>query len=190
MSILTSRRFLPLFTTQFLGAFNDSMFKNAIAMLVTYKLAESVSVQPAILVAISGGIFILPFFLFSAMAGQISDKMDRARIARYVKIAEIVIMLFAVGGFLTGSISALMLALFGMGMHSTVFGPVKYAILPQHLEGPELLEGNAYVEAGTFLAILIGTTLGGLLVLAPGGDYIISVAVLAVAGAGYAASRF
>ena len=190
MSILTSRRFLPLFLTQFLGAFNDSMFKNGLAMLVTFRLAESMDFSPAIIVALAGGVFILPFFLLSAMAGQVSDKMDRARIAQYVKIAEIVIMAFAVVGFISESVPVLLLALFGMGMHSTFFGPVKYAILPQHLDGKDLLAGNGYVEAGTFLAILIGTILGGVLVAAPGGDYMISIAVLVVACAGYAASRF
>ncbi|TAL33873.1 MAG: acyl-[ACP]--phospholipid O-acyltransferase [Alphaproteobacteria bacterium] len=190
MSILTSRRFLPLFVTQFLGAFNDSMFKNGLAMLVTYKLAKTVNGDTGILVALSQGIFILPFFLFSATAGQLSDKMDRGQIARYVKIAEIAIMFFATVGFLTGSVTTLMVAVFGMGLHSTFFGPVKYAILPQHLEGKELLEGNAYVEAATFLAILIGTTAGGLLIGVEHGDIFISLAVLAVAGAGYAASRF
>ena len=173
MSILTSRRFLPLFVTQFLGAFNDSMFKNALAMLVTYKLAKEVGGNTAIVVALAQGIFILPFFLFSATAGQLSDKLDRGDIARYVKIAEIGIMLFATLGFMTGSVSTLMVAIFGMGLHSTFFGPVKYAILPQHLEGKELLEGNAYVEAATFLAILLGTTLGGLLVGVENGNVIV-----------------
>ncbi len=187
MSILTSRRFLPLFVTQFLGAFNDSMFKNGIAMLITFKIASGHS---AVLVALAGGVFILPFFLFSATAGQISDKMDRATIARYVKMAEIAIMGFACLGFMTGSVILLMIALFGMGIHSTFFGPVKYAIIPQHLDGKDLLAGNAYVEAGTFLAILIGTILGGLLIAAPGGSYVISLALLVIAGAGYFASRY
>jgi acyl-[acyl-carrier-protein]-phospholipid O-acyltransferase / long-chain-fatty-acid--[acyl-carrier-protein] ligase len=190
MSILTSRRFLPLFITQFLGAFNDSMFKNAFAMLITYKLAKTVTIDAPVLVAILQGVFILPFFLFSATAGQLSDKMDRSAIARYVKIAEILIMLFATVGFMYDSVSTLMVAVFGMGLHSTFFGPVKYAILPQHLEGKNLLAGNAYVEAGTFLAILVGTTLGGVLVGVEHGDVFVSFAVLAVAGTGYAASRF
>ena len=190
MSILTSRRFLPLFLTQFLGAFNDSMFKNALLMMATFKLADKLPVSSGIMVSLAGGVLILPFFLFSATAGQLSDKMDRAKIARYVKIAEIAIMAVATLGFMTDSISILLIALFGMGVHSTFFGPVKYAILPQHLEGQELLAGNAYVEAGTFLAILSGTILGGLLVMAPNGEYVVAAAALMVAGAGYAASRF
>jgi acyl-[acyl-carrier-protein]-phospholipid O-acyltransferase/long-chain-fatty-acid--[acyl-carrier-protein] ligase len=162
MSILKSRQFLPLFVTQFMGAFNDSMFKNALVVLITYRFAAHSTIAPQILVALTGAIFILPFFLFSATAGQLADKYDRAKIARVVKVAELVLMGMAVAGLFLPSLTVLLVVLFGMGMHSTFFGPVKYAILPQHLEGKDLLKGNAYVEAATFLSILLGTVLGGI----------------------------
>ena len=195
MSILKSRRFFPLFLTQFLGAFNDNLFKNALLMLVAFRLSDQSPVEPQIMVALAGGLFILPFFLFSATAGQVADKYDRAQIARWVKIAEIAIMAVAVVGFFTSSIYLMLFVLFCMGVHSAFFGPVKYAILPQHLEGKELLQGNAFVEAGTFLAILGGTIMGGVLAgtghessnLAP---TLLSVAVMVVAAAGYFSSRF
>ncbi|HYD17873.1 MAG TPA: acyl-[ACP]--phospholipid O-acyltransferase [Patescibacteria group bacterium] len=191
MSILHSRRFLPLFATQFLGAFNDNLFKTAMAMLITFRLATETSIPPQILVTIAGGVFILPFFLFSATAGQFADKLDRAQMARWVKVAEIGFMLLAAIGFLSHSLFVLFIVLFCMGVHSAFFGPVKYAILPQHLEGRELLSGNAYVEAGTFMAILLGTVAGGLLIShAELGEQIISAACVLVAIAGYAASRF
>lgn len=191
MSILKSRRFFPLFLTQFLGAFNDNLFKTAMAMLITFRLATETSIPPQILVTMAAGVFILPFFLFSATAGQFADKIDRARIAQYVKIAEIGFMLLAAVGFLTHSLFVLFVVLFCMGLHSTFFGPVKYAVLPQHLEGKELLSGNAYVEAGTFMAILLGTIAGGVLIAHKElGEVIISVACVAVAVAGYCASRF
>lgn len=189
MSILKSRNFLPLFVTQFLGAFNDNLFKNAMVMLVTFRLADMAHLEPQILVTLAAGVFILPFFLFSATAGQLADKYDRGYMARLVKIAEICIMTVAVAGFLLPSVSVLLLVLFLMGTHSAFFGPIKYAILPQLLKPEELLAGNAYVEAGTFLAILLGTISGGLLVMHDSGPAVISVAVLAVAVAGYFASR-
>lgn len=187
MSILRSRRFLPLFLTQFLGAFNDNLLKSAIVALFTFKLAAG----SGVLVTMAAGLFILPFFLFSATAGQLADKYDRAYIARLVKLAEIAIMLLAIPAFMLESTVLLLVVLFFMGVHSTFFGPVKYAVLPQHLEEGELLSGNAYVEAGTFLAILLGTIAGGLLVMVDGfGVVIISAALLLTAAAGYAASRF
>lgn len=189
MSILKSRRFLPLFVTQFLGAFNDNLFKNAMVMLITFRLAEQAHMSPQLLVTVAAGVFILPFFLFSATAGQLADKYDRARIARMVKLAEIALMALASIGFVTGNIWILMFLLFGMGTHSAFFGPVKYAILPQHLKADELLAGNAYVEAATFLSILLGTIAGGLLVMAEGGEWVISIAIVSVAIAGYFASR-
>ncbi|MDF3025648.1 MAG: bifunctional protein Aas [Alphaproteobacteria bacterium] len=191
MSILKSRRFFPLFLTQFLGAFNDNLFKTAMVMLITFRIATETSISSPILTTMAAGVFILPFFLFSATAGQLADKMDRARIAQYVKLAEIVFMLLAAVGFLTHSLFLLYVVLFCMGMHSAFFGPVKYAVLPQHLEGRELLSGNAYVEAGTFMAILLGTIAGGVLIAHQQlGEIIISVACVSVAACGYLASRF
>lgn len=130
MSILKTRRFLPLFITQFLGAFNDNLFKNAMLVLITFRLAEQSGLNAQIMVPVAAGIFILPFFLFSATAGQMADKYDRAAIARWVKLAEIALMALASIGFMLPNVWLLMVLLFGMGMHSTFFGPVKYAILP------------------------------------------------------------
>lgn len=189
MSILKSRRFVPLFVTQFLGAFNDNLFKNAMVTLITFRLAQQAGMEAATLVTIAAGIFILPFFLFSATAGQMADKYDRASIARKTKVLEIALMLLGAVGFITANIWVLLFLLFCMGTQSAFFGPVKYAILPQHLQKDELLAGNAYVEAATFLAILVGTILGGLLVMTSGGEWIIAAGAIAVAIAGYAASR-
>lgn len=189
MSFFTSRRFFPLFTTQFLGAFNDNILKNALMVLITYSLSEEGG-EAAWMVALASGLFILPFFIFSATAGQLADKYDRARLTRILKAAEIVIMLIAALGFYFEHSEFLMVVLFAMGTHSTFFGPIKYALLPQHLHEDELLAGNGYVESGTFLAILLGTILGGLLVLAPLGTFWVSACLLLVASAGYTASRF
>jgi acyl-[acyl-carrier-protein]-phospholipid O-acyltransferase/long-chain-fatty-acid--[acyl-carrier-protein] ligase len=190
MMLLKTRRFLPLFLTQFMGAFNDNLLKNALVMLVTYRLAEQAGANAQVLVTLAAGLFILPFFLFSAMAGQCADKYDRARMAQVVKLVEIAIMIFAAVGFFLESTWFLMFVLFSMGVHSTFFGPIKFALLPQHLHDDELLSGNAYVEAGTFLAILLGTILGGLLVLQPQGAVLISIALIAVAVIGYVTSRY
>ena len=179
--------------TQFLGAFNDNLFKNAMVMLITFSFAaegNTGGMSSEVLVTVAAGVFILPFFLFSATAGQFADKHDKAKLARLTKQAEIVFMIVAAGAFIAKSVWLLMLVLFCMGAQSAFFGPVKYAILPQHLSRAELLKGNAYVEAGTFLAILTGTILGGLLVMNQSyGIWIISAAVIVVAVAGYFFSR-
>lgn len=190
MQFFSSRRFLPLFATQFLGALNDNLLKNSLVMLITYQLAEKQGENAQLLVTLAAGLFILPFFLFSATAGQVSDKIDRAKITRVIKLAEIFIMLAAAFGFYSGSIWFLLAVLFLMGVHSTFFGPVKYALLPQHLHGDELLSGNAYIEAGTFLAILLGTILGGVLILQAQGVAVVSGALLLIALLGYFSSRF
>ncbi|MEO8332777.1 MAG: MFS transporter [Gallionella sp.] len=187
--LLKTRRFLPIFVTQFLGAFNDNLFKNALVVLLTYQAASWTTLKPEVLANLAAGIFILPFFVFSATAGQLADKYDKARLARLVKLLEIVIMLFAGVGFAMHSLAFLMFALFLFGMHSTLFGPVKYAILPQHLKEQELVGGNALVEAGTFVAILIGTLAGALLAGSSQGGLWITVGGLLVAVAGYLASR-
>ncbi len=174
--------------TQFLGAFNDNTFKNALVVLLTYQAAQWTTISPGILANLAAGVFILPFFLFSATAGQLADKYDKSRLARLVKILEIVIMLVAGVGFSLHSLGWLLLALFLLGLHSTLFGPVKYALLPQHLQPDELLGGNALVEAGTFVSILLGTLAGGLLA-GTGNASAIAGAGLAVAVAGYIASR-
>ena len=188
VDLLKSRRFLPLFVTQFLGAFNDNLFKNALAVLILFRLAAEAEGRGEMLVAIAGGLFILPFFLFSATAGQLADKIDKGRLIRVVKAAEIVVMGLAAAGLAWGRTDFLLAVLFLMGTQSTFFGPLKYGILPQHLEAKELVGGNALIEAATFLAILLGTIAGGLLILAEGGTTIVSVGVVAVALAGWAAS--
>ena len=188
-SLLRVRRFVPLFVTQFLGAFNDNLFKSALVVLLTFKAASWTSLKPELLGNLAAGIFVLPFFLFSATAGQIVDKLDKARVARFVKLMEIAIMALAGIGFAAHSLALVLSALFLMGMHSTLFGPVKYAILPQHLRPNELVAGNALVEAGTFTAILLGTLAGGLLAALDGGTVWISMAALSIALVGYVASR-
>ena len=171
MHLLRTRRFLPIFATQFLGAFNDNLFRTSMIMLVIYGIYRDAE-QEATFSAIAGGLFILPFFLLSALAGQLADSTDKAKMIRIVKTAEILIMLVGAGGLLLHSIWLMLAALFAMGIHSTFFGPIKYAILPQHLKDDEVLGGTGLVEAGTYVAILGGTLLGGVLVLRdPGGGY-------------------
>jgi MFS family permease len=187
--LLKTRRFLPFFGTQFLGAFNDNLFKNALIVLLTFKAASWTTLKPELLANMAAGIFILPFFLFSATAGQLADKYDKAFLSRLVKLLEIGIMLVAGAGFALHSLELLMFALFLFGVHSTLFGPVKYAILPQHLKEEELVGGNALVEAGTFVAILLGTLTGGLIAGLESGTLWITIGGLIVAMAGYLASR-
>ncbi|MDP1609418.1 MAG: MFS transporter [Sulfuritalea sp.] len=187
--LLRARRFAPLFVTQFLGALNDNVLKNAMVVLLTFQAASWTTIKPELLANLAAGIFILPFFLFSATAGQLADKYDKSRLAQMVKLLEIGIVLVAGIGFVLHSIAVLFAALFLLGLHSTLFGPVKYAILPQHLKSEELVGGNALIEAGTFIAILVGTLLGGLLAGSEGGTAWITGAGLAIAIAGYIASR-
>lgn len=187
--LLTTRRFAPFFATQFLGAFNDNLFKNALIVLLTFQAAQWTTLPAGVLANLAAGIFILPFFLFSATAGQLADKYDKARLARLVKLLEMLIMGVAAAGFALHSLAVLLAALFLLGLHSTLFGPVKYAILPQHLHADELVGGNALVEAGTFVAILLGTLAGGLLAGTGGDPRWVAFAGLLVAVAGYLASR-
>jgi MFS family permease len=171
LHLVRTRRFMPIFVTQFLGAFNDNLFRTAMVLLVIYGIYGDAE-QEAAFSAVAGGLFIAPFFLLSALAGQLADGTDKARIVRIVKTAEILIMVFGAAGLLLHNIPLLLAALTAMGVHSTFFGPIKYAILPQHLEFDEVLGGTGLVEAGTYIAILGGTLLGGLLVLQnPDGSY-------------------
>jgi acyl-[acyl-carrier-protein]-phospholipid O-acyltransferase / long-chain-fatty-acid--[acyl-carrier-protein] ligase len=188
--LLFSRRFAPLFITQFLGALNDNLLKNALVILITFKLAAHTGSNAQMLVTLAAGLFILPYFLFSATAGQLADKYDRTRITHIVKLTEIVIMCVATLGFYTEHVNLLMVALFAMGTHSTFFGPIKYALLPQHLKDDELMAGNALIEAGTFLAILFGTITGGVVIMQTQGATLISCLLLGVAIAGYISSRY
>ncbi|RYD43298.1 MAG: MFS transporter [Sphingomonadales bacterium] len=170
-ALLKQRRFLPLFVTQLLGAFNDNLFKNAMVLFVVYGVFND-EASETLFSAVATGLFILPFFLLSALAGQLADTRDKARIIRIVKFCEILIMLVGGAGLVLAwlgfaihlvAIPLMMLALFAMGIHSTFFGPIKYAILPQHLESDEVLAGTGLVEAGTYIAILAGTILAGVI---------------------------
>ncbi|MGH8855636.1 MAG: MFS transporter, partial [Telluria sp.] len=163
-SLLTQRRFGPFFWTQFLGAFNDNLFKTALLVILTYDALSWTTLDPSLLNNLIPGLFILPFVLFSATAGQIADKFDKARLARFVKLLEILIMLVAGIGWMTHTLWLLIAAVVGMGLHSTLFGPVKYAYLPQQLKPEELVGGNGVIEMGTFVGILLGEVMGALLV--------------------------
>ena len=174
----------PLLITQALGALNDNLFKNALVVMVLF---EAAAAGPA-LVAAAGGVFILPYVLLSATAGQLADRFEKAATIRWVKSAEIVLMGFAAVGFLLSSFTLLFAVLFGLGVQATFFGPLKYGILPSHLADDELVAGNGLVEAGTFLGILAGTIAGGALFLLPHGPVVVSVAGLLVAAAGLASA--
>ena len=188
-NLLKIRRFLPLFVTQFLGAMNDNLMKQALIMMITFGLLQSSDISPQILVTMAAGIFILPFFLFSATAGQIADKFEKSASIQRIKIVEIFIMAIAVAGFYLSNTYFLIAVLFMMGTQSAFFGPLKYGILPSHLKENELIGGNALIEGGTFLAILIGTIAGGLLIVADQGISIVSASLLIVALLGWVASR-
>jgi MFS family permease len=183
--LLRARRFLPLFSTQFLGAFNDSLFKQAVVLFVTYQLYSNPAKEFQFN-AIAQGLFILPFFLFSALSGQLADDHDKARLIRIIKFAEIGIMILGGAGLMLANIPLMLAAVAAMGVHSTFFGPIKYAILPQHLRHDEVLGGTGLVEAGTYIAILLGTILAGVLAARPQSA---AIAVLGFALLGYLAGR-
>jgi hypothetical protein len=189
-ALLKTRRFLPLFLVQFLGAFNDQVYQKAFVALVTYRLADQLGMDVALLGVIASGLFILPFAVVTPTAGQVADRMDKAVMMRWVKGWEIVVMGLAVIGFHTQNIYFLYFVLFLMGAQSSVFAPVKYAVLPQYLKPHELLGGNGLVQAFTFLAIIFGTILGNELILTDHGVTIVSVTVVAIAVAGFIASLF
>jgi acyl-[acyl-carrier-protein]-phospholipid O-acyltransferase / long-chain-fatty-acid--[acyl-carrier-protein] ligase len=189
VQLLLTRRFAPLFVTQFLGAFNDNLLKSALGIFVTFRLAQESSMDASTLVMIAGGLFIAPYFLFSGASGTLADRVDKAAIARWVKVVEIAIMAIGAWGLWLHNVELLLAALFLLGTHSTVFGPIKYALLPQHLRDDELVAGNALIEAGTFLAILFGTILGGSIVLLENGPLGVGGVGIAAAVAGWLASR-
>lgn len=163
LSLLARRRFAPMFVVQFLGAFNDNLLKFAMLFLANFGIFAAEPEKAEMLAAIATGLFIAPYFLFSALAGQLADRMDKARLVRWIKLAEVLIMSLGLAGFWFQSIPALLTALFLMGLHSTIFGPVKYSILPQHLRPNEIMGGTGLIEAGTFLAILGGQLLAGVI---------------------------
>ncbi|MFU9045452.1 MFS transporter [Acinetobacter tibetensis] len=189
--LLSTRRFLPMFMTQFLGALNDNVYKQALLLVITYGWINQQSASVSTLNNLAALLFILPYFIFSATAGQIADKYERARLVRGIKILEIIIMLIGSAGFLLGHLWLLLLALFLMGTHSTFFGPIKYAILPEILKPNELMSGNALFQSGTSMAILIGMILGGAVISASDGNlFWISLTIVMIAILGYFSSRF
>jgi hypothetical protein len=192
LSLLGKRRFLPLFVTQLLGAFNDNLFKNAMVLFVVYQVYNDEKTETWFS-ALATALFILPFFLLSALSGQLADARDKARIIRIVKFCEILIMIVGAAGLVLAwmgigihivAIPLMLAALLAMGVHSTFFGPIKYAILPQQLKSDEVLGGTGLVEAGTYIAILGGTILAGVISVQAA-----AVAVVLVAAIGYIAGR-
>ena len=181
---------MPLFLTQFLGAFNDNFFKSALMMLITYRIGDAAGVDPRILVNAAAGIFILPFFVFAPTASDLADKYDRSDLMRWVKFAEIVVMSGAFLGFWLGNVWVLMVVLFLMGAQSAFFSPAKYSILPQHLREDELIAGNGLIQMGTYLAILTGTIAGGLMILRENGIYWVGGLAVSIAAAGWLSSMF
>ncbi|MBQ9628496.1 MAG: MFS transporter [Synergistaceae bacterium] len=189
-TLLFKRRFMPLFLTQFLGAFNDNFFKSALMMLITYRLGDEAGLDSRILVNAAAGVFILPFFIFAPVASDLADKYDRSDLMRWVKFAEIVVMSGAALGFYLNNLYFLMAVLFLMGAQSAFFSPAKYSILPQHLPEEELIAGNGLIQMGTYLAILTGTITGGLIILRENGIYLTGGIAVIIAAAGWLSSMF
>ena len=188
--LLGQRRFAPFFLTQFLGALNDNIFRNGLVILVTFQGVLVAGMNHSELANVAGALFILPFFLFSATAGQLADKYEKSMLMRRIKLLEITLMIIAAIAFASGSYVALLLVLFLMGCQSTLFGPVKYAYLPQQLASHELIGGNALVEAGTYIAIILGLIVGGATVAVnPDSQVLLGGSLVAVAVVGYLASR-
>lgn len=188
--LLTKQRFLPYFLTQALGAFNDNVYKNVLLILIAFSAPGALPFSSDLAINLAAGLFILPFFLFSASAGVLADKYDKAQIMRVVKFAEIIIMSLAAVAFLFESYLLLLVLLFLMGTQSTFFGPAKYALLPQHLKKEELVSGNALVETGTFVAILLGTLLAGIIANQEQAPLIAAISVVSFAVMGYLTSRW
>ena len=189
--LLSTRRFLPMFLTQFFGALNDNVYKQALLLVITYGWIQQQAASISTLNNLAALLFILPYFIFSATAGQLADKYERSQLVRMLKIAEILIMLLGTAGFLLGNLWLLLAALFLMGTHSTFFGPIKYAILPEILKPNELMSGNALFQSGTSIAILVGMILGGAVISLSQGNLIwISVTVVTIAILGYITSTF
>src|SRR5438477_8235088 len=183
-----ARRFLPLFATQTLGALEDNLFKSAFVMLVTYGTTIKSALEPGTVAAIAGGALIAPFFLFSALAGELADRFERARLLQILKAAELLTVLAAGAALLAGSLPLCFVALFALGGQATFSSPVRYALLPQHLAPDELVDGNALLEGGTFLSILFGTIAGGLAVALDWGIEAASLLLVVCGVAGFAAS--
>lgn len=188
--LLRTRRFLPFFLTQFLGAFNDNVFKNVLQVMIAFEVTVLAGISGQTWVNIAAGLFILPYFLFSATAGQIADKLEKSRLIRLTKVLEVAIMAVAAVAFWIGNIPWLLVLLFLMGVQATLFGPVKYGIMPQHLKETELVGGNALVDTGTFVAILLGMVIGGVLVQwGEAGRHLTAGTLVVLAVLGYLTSR-
>jgi acyl-[acyl-carrier-protein]-phospholipid O-acyltransferase / long-chain-fatty-acid--[acyl-carrier-protein] ligase len=187
MALLGSRRFGPLFATQFLSAFNDNALRNALILMIAYRADAGSQLSAQIMIPLAAGLFMLPFFVCSATAGQIADEEDKAWLIRLIKLLEIPVMLAAAGGVLAGSATVLLALLFTMGIQAAFFGPLKYAILPDLLGAEELLLGNALVEAGTFIAILLGT-IAGMLIATQHGATAVAALIVTVALAAWGGS--
>ena len=188
-SLLTKRRFLPYFLTQALGAFNDNLYKNALLLLIAFGGISAKS-DSALLTNLAAGLFILPFFLFSPIAGQIADKFEKSKLIRWVKGLEVIIMGLAAAAIVMGNVWMMMLLLFLMGLQSSLFGPVKFALLPQQLDDDELVGGNALVEMGTFIAILVGTITAGIFFDFEQGLYWIAGGIVVFALLGFFSSQY
>ncbi len=188
-TLITQKSFYPLFWTQFLGALNDNLLKNALVIAVTIQSVGVFGLASEQTVALAGGLFILPFFLFSSIAGELSDKYDKSQVLRATKILEIFVMLFSAWALMIKNYDFLIVTLFFMGLHSAFFGPAKFSILPQHLPTTQIVAANAWVEAGTFLAILLGTIFGGVLISLSGGHEIVASLLILISIFGYLTSR-
>jgi len=189
-ALMKQRRFAPFFWTMFLGAFNDNLYKNSLAMMVAFQGASLMGMNGNDVVNLAGAVFIAPYIFLSATAGQLADKLEKSALIRRIKLLEIAIMLVGAAGFLLHSAELLMLMLFGLGAQAALFGPVKYSIMPQHLSAAELTGGNGLVETGMYVAILTGTLVGGVLIHDHAhGPALVAAATLACAGLGYLASR-
>lgn len=186
--LLKTRRFLPLFLVQFLGTFNANSFKNALIMMITYGFMQSTNLNSQLEITLAAGIFIFPFFLFSATAGELADKLEKSRLISLIKFSEIILMLIAAAGFYFHQQILLLIVLFLLGTQSAFFGPLKYAILPEQLQPKELMAGNGLIEAGTFIAILLGMVLGGSMIMFPHGATIISGILVVAAVSGFITS--
>ena len=185
-----SKRFLPYFTTQCLGALNDNVYKNTLLLMVTYSQVEQLPFSVNLFVNVAAALFILPFFLFSAHAGMVADNMDKAALMRRLKACELAIMLCGAAAIMSQHYIGMLMLLFLMGTQSAYFGPAKYSLLPQALAPSELVKGNAWVETGTFLSILLGALTAGAIVVLPHGNMVVSALVVGLALTGYITSRF
>jgi len=178
LSLFTSRRFGAMFVTMALGAFNDNFYKNALIIIVTYTLAKQMQVDAATLLSAASAAFILPFFLFSGISGELADRVPKYKLVRILKLTELGLIVLAAGALYHQHAWSLMVILFLIGVQAAVFGPIKYSILPELLKKEELLQGNAIIEAGTFISILLGTIVGGLLILQPSGPIVVGVSLI------------